>query len=477
MATRANWWRNTFNSAATPTEGYQQARNRDGIWVGGFNPSTDVGFAQGSSATYTWMVPQNVSGLADAMGGPAIAAQRLDGFFHDSAGNWAVGGGSALRYDPTNEPGLHAPWLYNALGQPWKTQATVREIVDTVYGTGPSGLPGNDDLGTMSAWYVFGAIGIFPQVAGRAELLLASPLFPTVHIERDNGVDLVINAPDTSDTNQYVQSVRLDGRPYAKSWLPESFIRGGGTVTVGLGPVANVHWGTAPDQLPRDLVPVPGVCSGSAQLPPGAPGLAGVGYWPFDENAGTVATDVVAGNDSTLINGPIWTAGESGAALAFNGASQYVDIEETIVDTTASYSASAWVRLDNISGAFQTVVSQDAARNSAFFLQYSGADRKFAMSFAGLRAVAPIVPVAGQWYHLIGVRDAAAGQLRLYINGQLGRQVDACTGEASTGPLVIGRGRFGGNSVDYWGGMIDQVHVYDRALTAAEARTLYDSGQ
>jgi hypothetical protein len=135
------------------------------------------------------------------------------------------------------------------------------------------------------------------------------------------------------------------------------------------------------------------------------------------------------------------------------------------------------VRLDNTSGAFQTVVSQDAARNSAFFLQYSGADRKFAMSFANLRAVAPIVPVAGQWYHLIGVRDAAAGQLRLYVNGQLGRQVDACTGEASTGPLVIGRGRFGGNAVDYWGGTIDQVHVYDRALSPADAKTLYDSGQ
>jgi len=131
----------------------------------GFTPSTDVGFAQGSSATYTWMVPQDVSGLATLMNGSAV--QRLDAFFHDENGNWAVVGGSALRYDPTNEPGLHAPWLYNGLGVAWKTQATTREIVDTVYGVGPSGLPGNDDLGTLSAWYVFAAIGLFPQTPGR----------------------------------------------------------------------------------------------------------------------------------------------------------------------------------------------------------------------------------------------------------------------------------------------------------------------
>ncbi|MER7282499.1 GH92 family glycosyl hydrolase [Dactylosporangium sp. NPDC000244] len=166
MSARANYWRNTFNPQATASGGYQQARNADGSWAGGFSPSTDVGFAQGSSATYTWMVPQNATGLAQAMGGTAPAAQRLDAFFHDDAGNRAVKGGNALRYDPGNEPGLHAPWLYNAFGQPAKTQATTREIVDTVYGTGPSGLPGNDDLGTMSAWYVFAAIGVFPRSSG-----------------------------------------------------------------------------------------------------------------------------------------------------------------------------------------------------------------------------------------------------------------------------------------------------------------------
>ncbi|TDD58755.1 glycoside hydrolase family 92 protein [Kribbella antibiotica] len=236
---RGSWWKNTFD----PAVGYQRAKRSDGTWEPGFAPSTQTGFAQGSSATYTWMVPQDVTGLAQAMDGKAV--ERLDGFFHDEQGNWAVKGGSAVRYDPTNEPGLHAPWLYNGLGVPWKTQATTREIVDTVYGTGPAGLPGNDDLGTLSAWYIFAAIGLFPQTPGRAELLVGSPLFPKVELRRSNGVRITVNAPATTDANQYVQSAQLNGRPRAESWLPESFTTRGGRLDVQLG-TAPTTWGTAP---------------------------------------------------------------------------------------------------------------------------------------------------------------------------------------------------------------------------------------
>ena len=211
--------------------------------------------------------------------------------------------------------------------------------------------------------------------------------------------------------------------------------------------------------------------------PPGTPGLTGVGYWPLDENAGTTAHDDAADNDGTLVNGPTWTTGKTGAALQFNGANQFVDTRKTILDTTTNYSASAWVKLDAASGAFQTVVSQDAPSNSAFYLQYSGADRRFAFSFAGVRALAPASPVPGQWYHLVGVRDSVKGQLQLYVDGKPAGTADACLGEASTGPLVIGRGKYGGNPVDYWGGAIDQVHVYDRALGATEVAELYASGK
>ncbi len=125
----------------------------------------------------------------------------------------------------------------------------MRQIVDTAYGVGPGGLPGNDDLGTMSAWYVFAAIGLFPQVPGRAEMLLGSPVFTRVDLNRANGVRLVITS---STTAPYVQSVRLDGRPLSRSWLPESFTQRGGTVSFTTGPTPNTSWATSAASLPRD---------------------------------------------------------------------------------------------------------------------------------------------------------------------------------------------------------------------------------
>jgi hypothetical protein len=184
----------------------------------------------------------------------------------------------------------------------------------------------------------------------------------------------------------------------------------------------------------------------------------------------------VGTHDATLVNGPSWTAGHSGSALTFNGTDQYADTGAAILDTTGDYSVSAWVRLDR-RGSFATAVSQDGATDSAFFLQYSGADDRFAFSFAGVRALAPSAPQTGQWYHLVGVRDATKGTLTLYVNGERAGTAPACLGDASSGDTVIGRARFGGNPVDFWPGAIDQVHVYDRALSADEADRLYRSGR
>ncbi|WP_349497417.1 GH92 family glycosyl hydrolase [Crossiella sp. CA-258035] len=207
---RGTYWRNVFN----PATGYIQARKLDGSWLTPFDPASQQGFAQGSAATYVWMVPQDVSGLAEAMGGKENAVRRLDEFF--------LGGGGPLRYDPANEPGIHAPWLYNELGQPWKTQETVRRLMDTVYRTGPAGLPGNDDLGTMSAWYVFGALGLFPRTPGSAELLLATPLFPRALISPDGRTPSLI---DTSGAGPYTLAVTVNGRAH-RDWkvggLPRS---------------------------------------------------------------------------------------------------------------------------------------------------------------------------------------------------------------------------------------------------------------
>ncbi|KPC80967.1 MULTISPECIES: GH92 family glycosyl hydrolase [Streptomyces] len=251
---RGLWWRNVFNPRAgdgAGTTGYIQARNLDGSWVTPFSPGSDKGFAQGTSATYTWMVPQDVQGLAEAMGGRETAAKRLDAFFHTADGSWSVKGGDALRYDPTNEPGIHAPWLYNALGRPWKTQETVREIVNTVYGTGPRGLPGNDDLGTMSAWYVFSALGIYPQTPGSATMLLGAPLFPSAVLDRPQGGDIRISAPQADATHPYIDAVKVDGRASDRSWTDARLVTGGGSLTYRLADRPNTSWATGPAGLPQ----------------------------------------------------------------------------------------------------------------------------------------------------------------------------------------------------------------------------------
>ncbi|MFG2780667.1 GH92 family glycosyl hydrolase [Streptomyces prunicolor] len=244
---RGAYWSNVFN----PATGYIQARKLDGSWVTPFNPASDLGFAQGSAAAYVWMVPQDVQGLAEAMGGRETAVTRLDGFFHTADGAWSVRGGDALRYDPTNEPDIHAPWLYNSLGQPWKTQATVRQILDTAYGIGPKGLPGNDDLGTMSAWYVLSALGIYPRTPGSADLLLGAPLFPKAVVDRPGRTDLVITAPDADDTHPYVDAVRLDGRDLTRAWTGAGLTLKGGRLDFRLATEPNTSWGTDLGHLPK----------------------------------------------------------------------------------------------------------------------------------------------------------------------------------------------------------------------------------
>ncbi len=244
FAERGTYWKNTFD----PAVGYQAARQADGSWTPGWSPSTGTGFAQGTSAQYTWLVPQDVQGLSTALGGDDAAVARLDAFFHDSTGAFAVTGGDPTKFDPTNEPDIHTPWMYNALGKPWKTQETVRQVVDDAYTTGPSGLPGNDDLGTMSAWYVFASIGLFPQTPGRAEMLVGSPTFTTVDIRRSSGERIAIRS---SSTDPFVQSARLDGRTLAQSWVPSSLVTRGGTLSFQVGPTATT-WASGAQDRPVD---------------------------------------------------------------------------------------------------------------------------------------------------------------------------------------------------------------------------------
>ena len=216
--------------------------------------------------------------------------------------------------------------------------------------------------------------------------------------------------------------------------------------------------------------------------PAGTPGLGGVAHWTLDEGQGTVAKDTVGSNDLTVRNGGTWVDGPSagaGTALHLTG-DQFADTEKTVVPTRGTnYSVSAWARLDSAGGAFQTVVSEDGDTNSAFFLQYSGADQRWAFSFTGARALASDLgkPETGRWYHLVGVRDTTTSTLKIYVDGTLaGTTSVLATADTATGVLAVGRGKFGGNPVDYLDGSVDDVKVFDRALSADEVAQLDQAG-
>lgn len=259
FAKRAQYWRNIWNPNAAPDGGYFQNRNADGSWAlvhdgddktpHAFSPSTEDGFVEGSAAQYVWMVPFNVRGLFEAMGGRDKAAARLDAFFYDAKGEPAVTKAGPLHAELDNEPSIETPWLYDFAGQPWKTQQLVRQVLNTIWVNAPKGIPGNDDLGEMSSWAVFASLGFYPEIPGRAELILGSPLFPEAIVHRPGG-DIVIHAANASADAPYVKTLKVNGKAFTKTWLPESFALRGGTLDFDLSNTPNKNWGNGNGDQP-----------------------------------------------------------------------------------------------------------------------------------------------------------------------------------------------------------------------------------
>ncbi|SDM68800.1 GH92 family glycosyl hydrolase [Actinacidiphila guanduensis] len=251
FADRSGNWTNVFDPNATAQGGYMRDRNSNGSWAGAtFSPSTGNGFVEGSSARYTWMVYSDAAGLAQAMGGDQTAVDRLDAFFHAPDGSFDFSANDQTKYDPTNEPDINAPYLYDYFGAPYKTQATVRAETDQLWTNTPGGIPGNDDAGTMSSWYVFSALGLYPQVPSRADLVLSAPIFPKAVIHTGLGRTITVNAPKASAGNIYIQGLKVDGHSSDKPWVPASFTTHGGTLDYTLGATADTRWGSAAKDAP-----------------------------------------------------------------------------------------------------------------------------------------------------------------------------------------------------------------------------------
>lgn len=248
---RAGWWRNLFN----PATGYIQPRNADGSWKSvDFNVEDDDDYVEGSGAQYLWMVPFDPEGLFEQMGGHEKASARMDRFFYNPDGSLAVTKSGGAHAELDNEPSIASPWLYDFVGTPWKTQEVVRAAMKQIWTNAPNGISGNDDLGEMSSWYVWAALGMYPLYPGRAELVLGSPLFEEATITRA-GVHTTIHAKGAGMDAPYIASLSVNGKPSGRAWLPASFVASGGVLDYALSRTPQKAWGAKPEDAPPSFGP------------------------------------------------------------------------------------------------------------------------------------------------------------------------------------------------------------------------------
>lgn len=144
-------------------------------------------------------------------------------------------------------------YLYNYAGQPWKAQKWVRETMDRMYKPTPDGYCGDEDNGQTSAWYVFSAMGFYPVAPATDEYVLGAPLFQKISIELENGKKIIINAPENSPSNKYIQSMELDGKKYSKNFLSHKKLMEGATINFEMGNKPNKKRGTKKSDFPYSL--------------------------------------------------------------------------------------------------------------------------------------------------------------------------------------------------------------------------------
>ncbi|MEU8103806.1 LamG-like jellyroll fold domain-containing protein [Nonomuraea muscovyensis] len=206
------------------------------------------------------------------------------------------------------------------------------------------------------------------------------------------------------------------------------------------------------------------------------------GHWTLDDGQGGVGTDHGGDQQVTLYGSAAWTSGRTGQALRLDGAGAYAGTPGPVVNTGQNFTVSAWVRLSTAT-ADAVAVGQDGARAGGFALQYAKADNRWVLSrptadadgATAVRAVSAGAPRLGEWTHLTGVHDTAAGELTLYVNGRLEATVPYTQPWDAAGPLTIGRGKTAGAFTGFWPGDVDDVRVYGRAMFGDEVAELVNS--
>lgn len=260
---RAQSYKNIYN----PTSGFMCAKIH-GAWKYPFDPAeVDFNFTEANSWQYTFYVPQDVTGLINLMDGKESFSNKLDKLF--SAEDKTHGRqqaditGLIGQYAHGNEPSHHMAYLYTYANKPWKTQEMVQKILYEMYSEKADGYIGNEDCGQMSAWYVLSSMGFYPVTPASGIYVIGSPIFKEAKINLENGKSFVIKTKNLSKENKYIQSAKLNGVSYNKSYIEHQTIMNGGEIVFVMGGKANKDWGSQDNNIPvseinnNQILPVP----------------------------------------------------------------------------------------------------------------------------------------------------------------------------------------------------------------------------
>ncbi|WP_082559871.1 GH92 family glycosyl hydrolase [Lysobacter sp. Root559] len=254
---RAGNWKHAFDAKT----GFMRARKRDGSFREPFDPTVSgygSDYTEGNAWQYSWYVPQDVAGLTSALGGDAKLVDKLDQVFdakvdpkifehmEDITGliGWYAHG---------NEPSHHVAYLYAYAGQPWRTQERLKQIMATQYAPRPDGLAGNDDLGQMSAWYVFTALGFYPVAPASNEYVIGRPFVPRATLNLPNGKRFSVIADGLDEAHTYIGRATLNGKPLDRAYLRHDEILAGGELRFTMQAQPDKAWATDPKQRPYSM--------------------------------------------------------------------------------------------------------------------------------------------------------------------------------------------------------------------------------
>jgi predicted alpha-1,2-mannosidase len=259
---RAGNFRHIFDQKS----GFMRARNSDKSFREPFDPLVAAyggDYTEGNAWQYSWYVPQDPAGLIRLMGGDKAFVRKLDRLFtlpgdpekykdvEDIAG--LIG-----QYAHGNEPSQHIAYLYPFAGRPDKTQEKLQVIMTGLFNNSPQGLPGNEDCGQMSAWYLFTSLGFYPVAPGSGQYVIGRPFLDGAEIRLENGKTFTVKVHKRSDANRYLGSVHLNGRPLSRTWISHQEILDGGTLEFHMAKEANRSWGRTASSRPYSLSNSPG---------------------------------------------------------------------------------------------------------------------------------------------------------------------------------------------------------------------------